>query len=104
MNRLLKSLALFLVAAILSCPSAYAQSCGNWEKVTAWTRTYTINGSGSGVDALNAYNWTLSHQGSGSANLDQGPTACSATLQWKGLDSSDTGSVMDVGTVFFTKS
>jgi hypothetical protein len=50
-NRLLKSLPLFLVAAILSCLSAQAQNCAAWTNVIGFTGNFSLTASGTNVSA-----------------------------------------------------
>jgi RHS repeat-associated protein len=108
MNRLLKSLALFLVPAIFGCLSAQAQStsqtadCGAWAAVKSWQGTYTITGSGSGN--IGGANWTFEHQGQGTFTLSNLSGTCPGVLQWMGQNSTSTGSVNDLGTFPATNS
>jgi uncharacterized repeat protein (TIGR03803 family) len=96
-TRLLKTLALFLATATLSCLHAQAQDCGPWLNVTSWQVTYTITGAGSGSDGK-MYNWTISHQMSANAQLTPMWTQCAAQLEWAGYPTSGSGSVNDFGT------
>ena len=101
MNRLLKSLALFLIAAILGCLSAQAQSmpqtadCGAWAAVKSWQGTYTITGTGSAN--IDGANWTFDHQGQGTFTLNNFSGTCPGVLQWMGQNSTSAGSVNDLG-------
>ena len=97
MNRLLKSLVLFLAVAFLSCLHAEAQNCGPWLGVTSWNVTYTISGTGGGSDGQE-YNWTISHQGSGNALLSPQQTQCTPQLEWAGYPTGGSGSINDFGT------
>jgi YD repeat-containing protein len=94
-NRLLKSLVLFLAVAFLSCWHAEAQNCGPWLGVTSWNVTYTISGTGSGPDQA-GYVWTTSHQVNGNSVLTTPQTKCAAQLNWTG-QADGTGSINDIG-------
>jgi RHS repeat-associated protein len=96
-NRLAKSLALFFVIAVVGCLHAEGQNCGPWLNVTSWQVSYTISGSGSGSDGKE-YNWTISHQGTGTATLAPQQTGCVAQLEWAALASGGSGSINDMGT------
>jgi uncharacterized repeat protein (TIGR03803 family) len=82
--RLLKTLGLFLAVATLSCLHAQAQNCGPWLGVTTWQVTYTITGTGSGMDAAGQLDWTIDHQGTGNSVLTTVQTACGTQLSWWG--------------------
>jgi uncharacterized repeat protein (TIGR03803 family) len=95
-TRLLKTLGLFLAVATLSCLHAQAQDCGPWLGVTTWQVTYTITGTGSGMDAAGQLDWTIDHQGTGNSLLSTIQTACGAQLSWWG-QGYGTGSENDQG-------
>jgi hypothetical protein len=76
MNRFAKNLALFFAVAFLSCLHAEAQSCGSWQSVTGWRATFSMQATGSGVDDLGAYTWTISENGSFSGPFLVGSSPC----------------------------
>jgi uncharacterized repeat protein (TIGR03803 family) len=85
---LLQNLALLCAVATLGCLHASAEECGDWLKVTSWTATYTLKGTGAGVIADQT--WKTKHEASGDAVLPALQTQCVAPLEW-GLDQPGSG-------------
>jgi uncharacterized repeat protein (TIGR03803 family) len=87
-KRLPWNLVLLFAVATPSCMHASAPECGDWLKVTSWTATYTLTGTGSGVIADQT--WKTKHEASGNAALPALQTQCVTPLEW-GLDQTDSG-------------
>jgi hypothetical protein len=89
---------LFIAAiALISCLPAHAQDCGTWLNTSSWEATFTLSGSGSGLDGDKAYTWTVKHSGSVEATLLPSALPCT-WISWLVPNITGTGSMNDKGT------